>query len=100
MKTLEINELAMQRHDALGKQSDVIDREAYDVAHRQLWADPDYALQLRLWELEVQTTRTSDDNLELLYLRIHYRDELKPAVKSQQQIIDELMARIEALEGR
>ncbi len=100
MKVPEINNIAIRKHTALGRQRDATDREAFDVAHRQLWADQDYELQLRLWELEAQPIRTSDDNLELLYLRVQYAQELIPQQKSQAEIIAELLARIETLEAR
>ena len=100
MNTLEIRAKYLRKHDKLGPRKQVVDKDTYDAVHGQVWADMDYDLKLRYLELEINTTRTPDDNLELFELRLQFRDEIEPQLKSQSVIIAELLARIEALEGK
>jgi len=65
MNTEGILKKYLTKHDALGKQKDAPDKEAFDIAHRQVWSDCDNELRARKVELEAKASLSEEETQEL-----------------------------------
>lgn len=68
MNKNEINAKYLVKHDALGKQKEAPDKEAFDVAHRKIWSDCKVELTARRDELQANLTPTVEEAEELKVL--------------------------------
>lgn len=66
MNTQEILAKYLALHDALGRQQDAADKEAFDNQHREIWDNCDLELSERQAELEAKTALTDEESRELV----------------------------------
>lgn len=74
MNTEEILEKYRAQHDALGAQKDAPDKEAFDIAHRQIWADCDQELKARKVELKAKASLSEAEGQSLDELNSRFSD--------------------------
>ena len=85
-----INQKYLELHNALGKRKDAEDKEAFDIAHRKVWADCNTELKARKVELEMQGV----DGSELKELQIMF-PKPDPPRRNLEAEIDELKAKLD-----
>lgn len=69
-KTDDILKKYQDQHSALGRQRDAVDREAFDTAHRQIWANCETELEDRRVELTAKPELVGTEREELARLNM------------------------------